>query len=116
MLSLRRAAALTLLCAAFNAGADELDDEAEAIRARVPFGTAFAKVPEAMKALGFDCSPQGWKYKDLQGRPREMAHYVCLREEPFLVVCKRRSRATVLQENGRVVNVIVNVGRFCLGL
>jgi hypothetical protein len=116
MLPLRRAVAVALVCAAGTAAADELDDEAEAIRARVPVGTAFDKVPAAMKTLGFACAEAGWPYKDLYGRPRQLQHYVCVREEPFLLVCVRRTRATVLQETARVVNVIVNVGRFCLGL
>jgi hypothetical protein len=45
-----------------------------------------------------------------------MVHFSCLREEPFLLVCKRRTRAVAIQTDGRVVNVIVNIGRFCLGL
>ena len=107
---------MALVCAAATAAADELDDEAAALRARVPFGTPFERVPEALKGLGFSCTLEGWPYRDLQGRRREMANYACTREEPFLLVCERRTRATVLQEQGRVVNVIVNVGRFCLGL
>lgn len=70
-----------------------------------------------MKTLGFACARAGWEYKDLLSRrPREMPYYACVREERFLLVCVRRTRATVLQQNARVVNVIVNVGRFCMGL
>ena len=115
MLPLRRAIGLTLLAAALRAGADEIDDETAAIRQVVPGGMAFEKVPATLKALDFECSREGWPYRDLLGRNREMVHLSCTREEPFLVLCKRRTRAIVLQVEGRVVNVIVNVGRFCLG-
>ncbi len=99
-----------------QAAADELDDETEAIRARVPVGMSFSKVPEAMKTLGFACVQEAPAYRALLGRNREAPHYACVREEPFLLVCTRRTRAIALQVEGRVVNVIVNVGRFCAGL
>ena len=76
---------------------------------------AFEQVPAALKALEFECARDGWPYRDLLGRERRMVHFSCVREERFLVVCKRRTRAIVLQVEGRVVNVIVNVGRFCFG-
>jgi hypothetical protein len=105
--------AMCLALGATTVQADELDDEAEAIRARVPVGTPLEKVPEAMRGLGFTCTLGAYKYKDLVGQPREAPHYDCEREEPFLLVCTRRTRAIALQERGRVANVIVNVGRSC---
>ena len=110
---IRTLVAVCLALVATVLHADELDDEAEAIRARVPVGTLLEKVPEAMKGLGFTCTLGAYKYKDLLGQAREAPHYVCDREEPFLLVCTRRTRATAIQERGRVANVIVNVGRSC---
>jgi hypothetical protein len=38
---------------------------------------------------------------------------VCERESPEWLICARRVRAILIQQNGLVSNVLVNVGRFC---
>ena len=40
-------------------------------------------------------------------------HLECAREETYLLACRRRTRAILLQLNGRLSNILVNVGRFC---
>ena len=97
------AAALLLAMGACGAGSDEVDAESAAILARVPLGTPLRDLPAAMQALGFSCAT---------GR-RPEPHFVCEREQSRWLVCTRRTRAILLQLNGRLSNVLVNVGRFC---
>ena len=40
-------------------------------------------------------------------------HLVCERERAEWVICSKRTRAILIQLNGRLSNVLVNVGRFC---
>ena len=110
---LAAAALLAGLCAYDTPERDEIDAESAAILARVPIDTPFVAVPAAMQALGFSCT-SGRRQFISKGEPRDAeAHLECVREEPYLLVCKRRTRAILLQHLGRLSNILVNVGRFC---
>jgi hypothetical protein len=107
------AAMLAALCACENPERDEIDVESEMILARVPAGTSFDDLPAAMQALGFACTP-GRKRFISNGRVRDAEpHLECTREETYWLACRRRTRAILLQLNGRLSNILVNVGRFC---
>ncbi len=113
----RRAAAAVALLAALSACGnperDEIDVESAAILARVPIGTSFDDLPAAMRSLGFACTP-GRKQFISKGKLRDAEpHLECMREETYWLVCRRRTRAILLQLNGRLSNILVNVGRFC---
>jgi len=83
-------ATLMTLSACGYASSDEIDAESAVVLARVPVGSAF------------------------KGAARETEpHLVCERETPAWLICTRRTRAILIQQNGRVSNVLVNVGRFC---
>ncbi|MGH8702946.1 MAG: hypothetical protein ACREVR_17465 [Burkholderiales bacterium] len=108
------AAILMALAACGYAGSDEIDAESAAILARAPIGTAFRDVPAAMGALGFSCSTSRRQFTDAKGTERGTEpHFVCERERAEWVICSKRTRAILLQLNGRLSNVLVNVGRFC---
>jgi hypothetical protein len=93
---------------------DEVDEESAAILKQVPLGTSFAQLPEAMRRLGFSCTGGSKQFKDAKGAVRDAeAHLSCEREERYWLVCTRRTRAILLQLEGRLSNVLVNVGRFC---
>ena len=96
------------------AGEDEVDTEAAAMLAQVPKGTAFAQAADTVRSLGFVCSAGRYRVIDAQGRERDAEpHLSCVREERYLLVCSRRTRVDLVQTDGRVSNVLVNVGRFC---
>ena len=103
-----RAAALALLLALGACGyasSDEIDAESAHILARVPVGSAFRAAAAGMSALGYSCR---------KGDARDTEfHLVCERESPVWLICTRRTRAILIQQNGLVSNVLVNVGRFC---
>lgn len=108
------AALLAALGACGDAGSDEIDAESAAILARAPVGAAFKDVPAAMSALGFACSTGRRQFTDPKGAARETEPYlVCERETPEWLICTRRTRAILIQQDGRLSNVLVNVGRFC---
>lgn len=106
---------LMALGACGYAGSDEIDAESAAILARVPVGTSFNSVPAAMGALGFSCMTSRRQFTDAKGNVRETEpHLVCEREQSDWLICTRRTRAFLLQLNGRLSDVLVNVGRFCV--
>ena len=108
------AAILIALGACGYAGGDEIDAESAAILARVPVGTSFNSVPAAMGALGFSCTTARRQFPDVKGDIREPEpHLVCERESSIWLICTRRTRAILIQLNGRLSDVLVNVGRFC---
>ena len=96
------AALLAALGGCGYAGSDEIDVESAAILARAPVGSSFKAAPGALAALGFTCNARD------AGR-----HLVCERETPEWLICTRRTRAILIQQDGRLSNVLVNVGRFC---
>ena len=107
--------ALVLALCACAADSDELDEESAAILKRVPAGTAFVEVPAAMRELGFTCTPGRWQYTDKKGQLRSgEPHLTCERDEERWVVCKRRTRAILLERSRRLSNILVNVGYFCV--
>ena len=108
------AALLMTLGACGYAGSDEIDAESAAILVRVPVGTSFNDVPGAMGALRFSCTTGRRQFPDAKGEMRETEpHLVCEREISNWLICTRRTRAILIQANGRLSDVLVNVGRFC---
>lgn len=108
------AAILMALGACGYASSDEIEAESAAILARVPVGTSFNSVPAAMGALGFSCNAGRRQFTDAKGSVRQTEpHLVCERESSDWLICIRRTRAILIQLNGRLSNVLVNVGRFC---
>ena len=108
------AAILMAVGACGYAGSDEIDAESAAILARAPVGTSFNDVPAEMEALGFSCTTALRQFPDAKGEMRETEpHLVCERESSDWLICRRRTRAILIQLNGRLSNVLVNVGRFC---
>ncbi len=108
------AAILMALGACGYAGSDEIETETAAILARVPVGTSFNGVPAAMRALGFSCTTGSRQFTDAKGKVRSTeAHLSCEREQSEWLVCSRRTRAILLQTNGRLSEALVNVGHFC---
>jgi hypothetical protein len=111
---IRATAILMALGACGYAGGDEVDAESAAILARVPVGTSFNDVPGAMAALGFSCTTGRRRFTDANGNVRQTEpHLVCERESSDWLICTRRTRAILIQLNGRLSDVLVNVGRFC---
>jgi hypothetical protein len=107
-------AVLMSLGACGYASSDEIDAESAAILARAPVGSAFKGAAAAMSALGFSCGTGRREFVDSKGTAREAEpHLVCERERSEWLICTRRTRAILIQQNGRVSNVLVNVGRFC---
>jgi hypothetical protein len=105
---------LALALAQGCAGEDEVDMEAAVILKQVPKGSGFADAADTVRSLGFVCSAGRYQVIDAQGRQRFAdPHLSCVREERFLLVCTRRTRLDLMQTDGRVSNVLVNVGRFC---
>jgi hypothetical protein len=108
------AAILIALGACGDAGRDEVDAESAVILARVPVGTSFNDAPAAMGELGFSCRTARRQFPDAKGEMRETEpHLVCDRETSDWLICRRRTRAILIQLNGRLSNILVNVGRFC---
>jgi hypothetical protein len=113
--------ALALACAVIAAllGAcgnidDEIEAESAAILARVPVGTPYGELAAAMRDLGFSCVEGRRQFSDRTGAMRDAApHLSCTREQSHWLVCTRRTRAILLQLNGKLSNILVNVGRFC---
>ena len=104
----------TALAACGYAGGDEIEAERAAILTRVPVGTSFKDVPAAMAALGFICTTRSRQYPDASGTMRDAEpHLVCEREQGEWLVCSRRTRALLLQTQGRLTEALVNVGHFC---
>lgn len=109
------AAILIALGACGYASRDEIEAESAAILARVPAGTSFKDVPAAMGALGFSCTTARRQFPDAKGEMRETEpHLVCERESRDWMICTRRTRAILIQLNGRLSDILVNVGRFCM--
>ncbi|MGH8690105.1 MAG: hypothetical protein ACREUS_03660 [Burkholderiales bacterium] len=93
---------------------DEVDAETAVILKQVPTGTPFRDLSGAMQRLGFSCVPGQLKFVDQKGNWHDAeAHLSCEREERYPLACARRTRVLMLQLNGRLSNVLVNVGRFC---
>lgn len=112
----RPIAAAALLMALGGCGyiGDEIEAEGAAILARVPLGTPFRDQPAAMQALGFSCTRGQRRFTDAQGRLRDAEpHLVCEREQASWLIYTRRTRVILLQLNGQLSNVLVNVGNFC---
>jgi hypothetical protein len=108
------AALVAALGACGYAGGDEIDAESAAILARTPVGAAFKDAPAAMNALGFSCTAGRRQLTDEKATARETEpHLVCERETREWLICTRRTRAILIPLNGRLANVLVNVGRFC---
>ena len=102
------------LCGCGYSGTDEVEVESAVILARVPVGTPFMELPAAMRELGFSCTVGRRQFTDAKGRVRDAEPYLsCEREQSYWLVCSRRTRAILLQLNGKLSNVLVNVGRFC---
>lgn len=105
---------LTGLWGCGYSGADEVEAESAAILSRVPVGTPFGDLPAAMRGLGFSCAPGRRQFTDAKGTLRDAEpHLSCEREQGYWLLCSRRTRAILLQLNGRLSNILVNVGRFC---
>jgi hypothetical protein len=105
--------AILLAGCGLDAG-DEIDAESAQILARTPVGTAFGEMPAAMGALGYACTAGVKQFTDRKGVVRNAeSHYSCEREQTYLLLCTRRTRAILLQLNGQLSNILVNVGRFC---
>ncbi len=108
------AAIVTALCGCGSAGDDEIQAETAAIQGRVPAGTPFEEVPAAMRELGFSCVLERRDVADAKGGVRGIvSHFSCTREQSLWLVCTKRTRAVFIHLNGKVANVLVNVGRFC---
>lgn len=108
------AALLMALGACGYASRDEIDAESAAILERAPVGIPSKDVPRAMGTLGFSCTTGRRQFTDAKGRVRETEPYlVCERETSAWLICTRRTRAILIQLNGRLSNILVNVGRFC---
>jgi hypothetical protein len=108
------AAILLMLVACGDSGRDEIDAESAAILARAPVGSAFKNAAAAMSALGYFCTTAQREFVDAKGATRKTEpHLVCERESPEWLICARRTRAILIQQDGRVSNVLVNVGRTC---
>jgi hypothetical protein len=110
------AAILMALGACGYEDGDEIEAESAAILARVPAGTSFNDVPAAMGTLGFSCTTGRRQFPNAMGEMHEAEpHLLCERENSYWLICSRRTRAILLQMNGRFSDVLVNVGRFCTG-
>ena len=93
---------------------DEIDEASAAILEEMPRGSAFSHAVKAIEGLGFSCNAGQVEYRDAGGQlHRGPPHLRCQRDEPFLLFCTRRTSAILIQVNGRLINVLVNVGRFC---
>jgi hypothetical protein len=108
------AAVAALLCGCGSADEDEIQAEATAILERVPLGTPFMDTPAAMGELGFSCAAERREITDAQGGVLGTeSHFSCAREHSQWLICTRRTRVVLLQLNGKLSNILVNVGRFC---
>jgi hypothetical protein len=93
---------------------DEIQAESAAILARMPIGTPYGELLAAMRDLGFTCIEGRRQFSDRTGAMRDAApHLSCDREQSQWLVCARRTRVILIQLNGRLSNILVNVGRFC---
>ena len=93
---------------------DEIETESAAILARAPMGTDFGQMPAAMSALGYACTAGVKQFTDRKGAVRDAeSHYSCEREQDAWLVCRKRTRVILLQLNGRLSNILVNIGLFC---
>ncbi|HEY7655225.1 MAG TPA: hypothetical protein VH881_00045 [Burkholderiales bacterium] len=107
-------AIVAALAACSRTGSDEVDAESAAILARVPVGSSFKSASAAMMKLGFTCNTARRQFTDSKGNARETElHLVCERDQSEWLICTRRTRAILIQLNGRLSNVLVNVGRVC---
>lgn len=105
---------LTALCACSSVDDDEIQAESAAILARVPIGTPYGELPAAMRELGFSCIEGRQQFTDKTGAVRDASpHLSCEREQSHWLLCTRRTRVIHLQLNGKLSNILVNVGRFC---
>ena len=107
-------ALVAAIAACGRTGSDAVDAESTAILARVPVGSSFKSAAAAMTKLGFTCNSARRRFTDAKGTARETEpHLVCERDQSEWLICTRRTRAILIPLNGRVSNVLVNVGRFC---
>jgi hypothetical protein len=98
------AAIAALVAACGSAGDEEIQAETAAIQARVPAGTPVADALAVMREAGFACVPE---VRETQ------QHFSCVREQSHWLVCTRRTRVILPQQNGKVTDILVNVGRVC---
>lgn len=99
-----------LLGACGYADDDEIQAETAAIQQRIPAGMPVADALAAMREAGFACVPE----QRLTENAREtQQHFSCVREQSHWLVCTRRTRAILVQRDGKLSDVLVNVGRFC---
>jgi hypothetical protein len=107
-------AILMVLCAWGCSSEDEVEAETAAILAHLPRGAPFNEAAVAIRGLGFSCTTGQRQFTDAKGKERDAEpHLSCEREERYWLACTKRTRAILLQLNGRLSNVLVNVGRFC---
>jgi hypothetical protein len=115
-MTVTRAGAIALVAALCACGSidDEIEAESAAILARAPIGTPYGELAAAMRELGFSCTEGRRQFSDRTGAMRDAApHLSCEREQSLWLVCTRRTRAYLIQLNGKLSNILVNVGRFC---
>jgi hypothetical protein len=93
-----------LVAACGSAGDDEIQAETATIQARVPAGTPVADALAFMREAGFACVPETRETQQ---------HFSCVREQSHWLVCTRRTRVILLQQNGKLTDILVNVGRVC---
>ena len=93
---------------------DEIQAESAAILARVPVGTPYGELLTAMRKLDFSCIEGRRQFSDRTGAMRDAPpHLSCTREQSLWLACNRRTRVILIQLNGKLSNILVNVGRFC---
>jgi hypothetical protein len=87
-----------------HADDDEIETETAAIQKRISVGMPVADALAAMREAGFACVPEQ--------RATEQ-HFSCIHEQSVWLICTRRTRVILTQRDGKVSDVLVNVGRFC---
>jgi len=96
------------------AAEEDIERQIDEIFARAPIGSPFDSLPAAMKELGYACVQDVKQFVDRKGVMRKgESHYACEREQSYWLVCRKRSRAILLQHQGRLSNALVNTGVFC---
>jgi hypothetical protein len=112
----RRRVAAVLLALALTACADEdeIDAASADLLAKLPRGSAFSTAVTRIESLGFACNAGQIEFVDKRGTvQRGQPHLRCQLDEPFLAFCTKRTNAILIQRDGRLINVLVNIGRFC---
>ena len=106
--------AAVLLALAACADEDEVDAASAELLAKLPRGSAFSAAVTQIERLGFACNAGQIEFVDKRGTvQRGQPHLRCQLDEPFLAFCTKRTSAILIQRDGRLINVLVNVGRFC---